>query len=369
MNSSSGLMASDQISMSAVKPLLQHSEVNIFTFDEIQANELESAAIDIARLGGPQVQGAKTKAAYYATAIAMTFTEQQFSATRRFANGELSLLIFEGLHDPGTSDAPLVELPELSELENDFHCRRLASRSQILLQMVSHSAFAYDLDNNGQLVRLVGNFKGGGKTKLAGEYTSGAAELSSHSGLALGAHTEAPYYCSVKYSGSHSPAPSSLILTARWNPQCEPTTVIPMHDIIAKIGSHNALALTAKVFKFSRSDSFVSGKGEDGRDVSILDIDDQGAFAIRYNAYRFCVNEDAPLSVKSAFQCLNNEIEQSKMVQYAPQPSNAIVINNCRALHCRDEIKDNRRLLVRLFGYSRDAEGIILSEDPLLMQG
>ncbi|WP_235863927.1 hypothetical protein [Pseudomonas jessenii] len=46
-----------------------------------------------------------------------------------------------------------------------------------------------------------------------------------------------------------------------------------------------------------------------------------------------------------------------------------MVINNIRALHCRDVIKDNRRVLVRIFGLSKFSCPIVVSEDPLVLQG
>lgn len=46
-----------------------------------------------------------------------------------------------------------------------------------------------------------------------------------------------------------------------------------------------------------------------------------------------------------------------------------MVINNVRALHCRDVIKDNRRVLVRIFGLSKFSFPVVISEDPLLLQG
>lgn len=344
------------------------TEMERLIFDARQAQIIETSAVEIATLGGPQASGAKMKAAYCAREIAVTLDEKQSAVARRFADGDLALLVFEGLHGV-PNDAVPDELPALNELEKDFDCIRLASRNQILLEIVSHRAFAYDIDNNGQITRLVGNFKGGGEKKIENEPEPTKIELSSHAGLALGPHTEAPYHASVKSSGDHSPAPSALILTARWNPLNEPTTVIPMYEVIKKLGAHHALALTSKSFKFTRSDSFVSGKGEEGAGVSILDFDDKGAFALRYNSYRFSVCDDAPAAVKSAFQQLTEEVGRAEMLRVPLQPDNAIVINNCQALHCRDVIKDNRRLLVRLFGYSRDAQPIVLSDDPLLVQG
>jgi hypothetical protein len=46
-----------------------------------------------------------------------------------------------------------------------------------------------------------------------------------------------------------------------------------------------------------------------------------------------------------------------------------MVINNVRALHCRDLIKDNRRVLVRIFGLSKFSSPIVITDDPLRLQG
>lgn len=40
-----------------------------------------------------------------------------------------------------------------------------------------------------------------------------------------------------------------------------------------------------------------------------------------------------------------------------------------KALHCRDIIQDNCRLLVRLFGYWKGIKYIEINQDPLLVQG
>ena len=138
------------------------SDVEVFTFTGAQAEMLEASAVEIAKNGGPQIPGTKSRALQSAAEICATFDATQAIAAKRFANGELSLLIFEGMLDPIGCDTP-VELPNLGVLQSDFHCLKLASRSQILINIVEHRAFAFDLDSN-ELVRLVGNFKGGGKT-------------------------------------------------------------------------------------------------------------------------------------------------------------------------------------------------------------
>ncbi|VVO43484.1 hypothetical protein [Pseudomonas fluorescens] len=343
-------------------------EIEVLTFTDMQAKWLESSAIEMARAGGPQSAGSTSIAGCCAACIEANFTAQQAHACHLYARGGLSALVFQGLLAP-TDDVPPTTLPSLHELEEDFHCMHLASRNQILLKLVQHTAFAYDIDNKGKIVRLVGNFKGGGKEKLSHEDCAQRIELSSHAGLRLGPHTEAPYHCSINAVNGHSPAPSALILTARWNPENQPTCVIPAGQVISKIGALSALALTSNSFNYSRSDSFITEKGEDGVDVSILCFDENGSFALRYNAYRFSLNERASDSVKVAFSRFREEIEHAEMLKISLQPTTALLINNCRALHCRDVIEDNRRLLVRLFGYSRFATPIVLNNDPLLVQG
>ncbi|MGV0962454.1 MAG: hypothetical protein ACOYBT_01015 [Polynucleobacter sp.] len=335
-------------------------------FDAQQAELLNQFALEMAKFGGPQRAGANSKASMAATEIKILLSAPQRGVLSAFARGELAAVLFEGLL---TSENEIIpkELPPLQELEDSRLTLYLASRSQILLKLVEHNAFAYDFDNNGKIVRLVGNFKGGGVNKVREELN--VIELSSHSGLALGPHTEAPYWCSVRSDGSHSPAPSSLILTAMYNPQKEPTSVIPIRPILEGIGSVNTLALTTNHFNFTRSDSFVAGTGEAGKNVSMIEFDEHLGFVIRYNAYRFSVSEDAPHSVKKAFGSFTDAVANFKPTTYTLSSSNALVINNDIALHCRDIIQDNRRLLVRIFGSSRSAKMLTVSPDPILAVG
>ncbi|MBI3230939.1 MAG: hypothetical protein HYZ45_12410, partial [Burkholderiales bacterium] len=285
---------------------------------------------------------------------------------QRYSDGLVSALVYEGMEKLTGSDLP-EELPALSDLENDRNILIIASRNQILLKLVDYKSFAYDIENDAKLVRLVGNFKGGGAKKIAAEPEK--KELSSHSGLALGPHTEGPYACSVNAENGHSPAASALILTAMWNPLREPTTVIPVRPVLDKIGTINTLALTGKYFNYTISDSYDDSKGQDGKGVSIIDFDENCGFSIRFNMYRFSVDKDAPRLVKSAYEKLCQGIDEADMIKYPLSQESAIVINNCLALHCRDVVEDNRRLLVRLFGSSKFAQPIALSHDPLIVQG
>ncbi|HGF8710173.1 TPA: hypothetical protein ACJCQR_000745 [Neisseria meningitidis] len=135
----------------------------------------------------------------------------------------------------------------MEELEENLECLKLAASNQILLATVEQFAFAYNIDNHGKIMRLVGNFKGGGATKLENEDVS-KVDKSSHSGIALGAHTEAPYHAATKIFNNHSPAPSSLVLTARYNPLSEPTTVIPLQPNFGKVALFGFIGINDRKF-------------------------------------------------------------------------------------------------------------------------
>jgi len=301
-----------------------------------------------------------------AAEIKMNLSAEQTEILRSYSSGAKSALIFEGMLSV-SDECPFEKLPPLPDMELRADVIQIGVRSQILLKLVDHVAFAYDIDNESKIIRVVANFKGGGEQPLDAE--AGAPELSSHSGLALGPHTEAPYWCATRSEAGHSPSPSALILCALWNPAAEPTSVIPLPKILESLGVHQCLALTTPWFQFTRSDSFVRGLGEDGRRVSILTYDESGGFAVRFNAYRFSVMEEAPKAVKKAYKEFCEAVGRSVPFEYSLSQQSTIVINNTRALHCRDIVRDNRRALVRLFGYSRNIEPVVYAQDPLLVRG
>jgi hypothetical protein len=356
----------DEIRQNSSTSSPDRKEAGKIRFDAQQAKLLHKFSQEISAIGGPQVGGAKLLVAWAANEMKLSLSIEQHDLVKMYADGFMSMLVFEGM-ERFTNATPPRDLPPISTLESHPAIHYLASRNQILLKIVDHLAFAYDIDNDGKIVRLVGNFKGGGLEKIRSEPEK--IELSSHSGLSLGPHTEAPYWCSVKAENGHSPAPSTLILSALWNPLMEPTSVIPMLPVLEKIGALDTLALSSRNFNFTRSDSFVGGKGEDGQGVSIVDFSDSFSFSIRFNSYRFSVDEDAPFFVKNAYERFCAAIDEAIPNQYALTQESAILINNCRALHCRDIVKDNRRLLVRVFGFSKYSEPVVISDDPLLVKG
>ena len=216
---------------------------------------------------------------------------------------------------------------------------------------------------------MVANFKGGGLNKRSDELDS--VELSSHAGIPLGLHTEAPYNCTFKSKDNLSPSPSSLIISAKSNPGLEPTFVVPTLPILKKIGIENTLALTLNYFHFTPSDSFLeeSRKEYQQKNVSILDFDKEQGFAIRYNSYRFSIDKNAPSLVKKAYKVFCEELDKIQPYQHPLTQKSAIIINNYRAMHSRNIIKDNTRILVRLFGTLNKDNSTVISENPLVVKG
>lgn len=90
---------------------------------------------------------------------------------------------------------------------------------------------------------------------------------------------------------------------------------------------------------------------------------------MRYNSYRYSVHEKASQLARQAYWSLKELLNQADCYEFVLQPTSALLINNSQALHARDTIKDNRRLLIRLFGYSPDARPLILQQDPLIVRG
>lgn len=336
------------------------------TFSMKQVEVINYYTNKIVESGGVQSEVSSTIAKAAAENIVRTFKNKQFLIVKMYVDGCVPAIGFYNMFSGVDVSVPDY-LPALEVMEINRDVMFLAARNEILLNIVEHVAFAYDMDNDGKVMRLVGNFKGGGKSKLENEESN--VELSSHSGLELGPHTEAPYWCNNKHDNKHSPAPSALILTALWNPLDEVTTIIPMDIILQSLPEEYLDALALKYFDFSRSDSFSDGVGESGSCISILDFDENKKYSIKYNSYRFTVNENSPEIAKKALEYLNCFISKANVSTISLSSTSAVIINNRIALHCRDVVEDNRRLLVRLFGYSKNSEYINISNCPLIVKG
>jgi hypothetical protein len=129
------------------------------------------------------------------------------------------------------------------------------------------------------------------------------------------------------------------------------------------------LALTSSSFDFTRSGSSTTTTDGGGYAVSILQFDSHGEFCLRYNSYRHSLNTNACRAARKAFEALNHEVSRCEAIKCTLTSANVLLINNYRSLHCRELIRDNRRLLIRLFGYSRFVMPIALKRDPLTVQG
>ncbi|MGE8322107.1 MAG: TauD/TfdA family dioxygenase [Pseudomonas sp.] len=343
------------------------SYIKKIQFSKQQARLLDLGSRQTAAVGGPDATGAAAISAHHAKSLKSSMDTRQLDIIESFSCGKAAAVEFIAMQPPSLDPIP-ESLPTIAIISTDPITLYLASRNQILLNLVNYRSFAFDIDNGSKQVRLVGNFKGGGENLLADELKYTEAELSSHSGVKLGPHTEPPYNCAVKSEGEHSPAPSALILTARWNPLHEPTRLIPVRSVVAKLNGLEALALSSKSFCFTRSDCFVKDDSKKMVENSILQFDPRGEFTLRYSSYRYSLLNEADQSTRQAYHSLQRLLKEAKSYTFQLHPGSALLINNNQTLHAREIIKDNRRLLIRLFGYSPDAQPLIWQQDPLVVR-
>ncbi|WP_202802740.1 hypothetical protein [Bartonella rattaustraliani] len=128
-------------------------------------------------------------------------------------------------------------------------------------------------------------------------------------------------------------------------------------------------ALTTPSFDFTRSETFTDGKGSGGSKTPILKINKHGIYGVKYNSYRFTVNDQASDFIKASFSKFERIVVNSKPFKINLNYNSTLIINNTRATHCRDIVKDNRRLLIRLFGYRDDIDYIEIQKEPLIVKG
>lgn len=348
---------------------MQDSEFAYLSFEPKQAQALVAACQALANLGGPQTPGVAQLARTWAQRLERQLHPSQRNVLKRFAQGRLAALMYSQMPCPFSDPLPS-RLPELSTLERSTRCLYLASRNQLLLEMVRYRAFAFDSDNDGKQVRLIGNFTSQANVPSRHQDTGPAPRAAAHTGVSLDPHTDAPYQCSVVACQGSSPAPSALIITARWNPADEPTHIIPLRGIIEQLSSVHTLALTSASFELTTRHHGQTQQDVEARAAtSLLQFDPDGGFAMRYNASRFSLSKYASKAAAQAFEALQTLVSEALPIPFVLHADTALLVNNSRALHGRNTLQDGRRLLVRLFGYSAFAKPLVINEDPMLVRG
>lgn len=349
--------------------LKNQSTPYIFLSKEI-AVILQTKSYQLALKGGPQEKGNQKLAEDIAAELFTLFNERDKKLINDYATEKITYLVFDGFLNTdinGNSIEPPQknQLPTLEELESDIEVLKLASQEQIILALLNETTFAFDTENEGKIVRVVANFRGGGAQKLTNETPDG----SSHSGNTIAPHTEDPYYSSTKVVQGHSQSPSSLILTARWNPSSDVTKVAPITRVLSQLSKEEITALAGKNFNFRAAKTASEGKSTGGTHVAILNLNDQGRLTANYNSERFSVDPSASEFIKETYAKFSKIATQIEFDEINLQSSRMLVINNPLSFHSRDTVRDNRRVLLRIFGYRKNANYIFINQDPLVVKG
>lgn len=339
---------------------LPRQEVCQLHFDAQQARLLHGFSEAIAVIGGPRASGARMAASQAATELAVCLSGAQMDLIGRYAAGLLSMLVFKGLNKV-TRMGPPATLPPLPALEQRHDILCLASRNQILLKLVDHLPFACDIATGEKLVHIVAHCESGGlgtRPRELGKMGPGFP-----SNWPSPPHTEAPYECAVHAKTGAAPFPTASILSALWNPSLEATSVIPLPPILDKLGIADRSALGERNIDRLGGDPRIGGACQDEQDergVSIPEHDTRPGFAVRFDARHFPSEERGSAPVNEALAAFR----QGVPVQHILTQESAIIVNTDRALLCDDIVKDNRRLLVRLFGHSSGARPSLISATP-----
>lgn len=333
-------------------------------FDSLEFSDAQSELLflfskKIAQDGGIDQKQDLTERGFFINEILKSLTSHQQAILKRYKEGKIGALFISNLlNSKGNKDNEPIpnELPLEKSLITTDTVQYISARSSLLLELIDQKTFAYDIENHGKAIRLVANFKKSNKP-------------CSHSGVSLSAHTETPYFCSKKHTNGHSPAPSSLILSAVWNPLDEPTNIIPMYKIIEDMQPDLLDQLKSNYYDFIRSDSFNEGEGSGGKNVSILEEYIDGTYMLKFNFLRFKTSENAPILANKAIEELKEKIMKFNPLKFPLSSTNTLIINNFKTMHCRDVIQDNRRLLVRIFGYENNIDPIVISNNPYIVKG
>ena len=141
-----------------------------------------------------------------------------------------------------------------------------------------------------------------------------------------------------------------------------------MRPILDELSGSDVVNLAMKFFCFTRSDSYRDDAGTP-HCVPLVEAHADGRVSVRMNVHRAQPEDFAPEEVKRSFERFVAAIESATPSQVVLTATRAAAIRNTNCLHGRDSISDPRRLLIRLFGYSRQAVPQVIQADPMIVKG
>ncbi|MDZ7818691.1 MAG: hypothetical protein U5K55_08755 [Aliarcobacter sp.] len=132
-------------------------DIQIIYFEKKQADYLHHLSDEIAFLGGPEDPRTNSLVSMGVVKLKEKLSSSQNSILHNYINGETSVLVFENMNEFSIESDTPDKFPPLSVLEKSYDILYLGGRNQILLKLIEEDAFAYDIDNEGKLIRVVAN--------------------------------------------------------------------------------------------------------------------------------------------------------------------------------------------------------------------
>lgn len=197
----------------------------------------------------------------------------------------------------------------------------------LMLALVMGEPFQYKQQNNGELVASI-------------KPIEGLEQSNSNAGkIHFGWHSDDSFLLS-KFRTKW------IQLTGFYNPDRVLTNIALIDEIIQNLSKESLNTLMLKKYKVKIPTSFKLGDmWSDDRPLIIMNANNQ--FEISVPMYHVAPSTLTDELATRALQDLSNAIEQSKR-SYCIEPGTALIFNNDRLLHARDEIKTDR-LLHRIY--------------------
>lgn len=156
-----------------------------------------------------------------------------------------------------------------------------------------------------------------------------------------------------------SPSVDALIIAMLRNPENDPTTIVPLTDVLSYLPDHIIEWAQLPIFSFNPSDSTTSTDVVEG--VSLL-RKRYGRFEVVWNAAQLRESEDSRAQAVATW-IRTALVDPSIRRKASLNPGDVLVVDNRTVVHGRDTPKSDKRWFKRVFGVRPESPNV--AADPL----